>query len=64
MVAIVNVELGEQITASKSIDQLLYEGKWVVVFDSPLIELPVIVYWSEFSAFLLDEEEGSCIWAL
>jgi hypothetical protein len=64
MVAIANVELGEQITASKSINQLRYEQEWIVVLDSPLVELAVVVDWSEFSAFLLDEEEGGCIWAL
>jgi len=32
-----------------------------MVLDGPLVELAVIVYWSEFSAFLLDEEEWHCI---
>ena len=35
-----------------------------MVLDGPLVELAVIVYWSKFSAFLLDKEEWCCVWAL
>jgi len=64
MVAIMNVKLGEQVAASKSVNQFRYEREWVMILDSPLVKLAVVVDRSEFSAFLLDEEEGGCIWAL
>ena len=35
-----------------------------MISDGPLVELLVIVDWSEFSTFLLDKEEGGCVWAL
>jgi hypothetical protein len=64
MVAIANVKLCEQVTASESVNQLRYEWEWIMILDSPLVKLTVVIDRSEFSAFLLDEEERCCIWAL
>ena len=64
MVAIANVELCEQVAASKSVNQLRYERERIVVLDGPFVKLAVVVDWSEFSTFLLNEEEGGCVGAL
>ena len=64
MVAIANVELCEQVAASKSVNQLRYKWEWIVVLDSPFVELAVVIYWSKLSTFLLDKEEWCCVWAL
>jgi hypothetical protein len=64
MVAIANVKLCEQVTASELVNQLRYEWEWIMILDSPLVKLAVVVDRSEFSAFLFDEEERCYIWAL
>jgi hypothetical protein len=42
---------------SYSINEFWYEGEWITVVDGPLIEVSIVLHGSEFSSFLLDEEE-------
>src|SRR6266702_3579070 len=37
------------------------KGQWVLIVDSDCVDLPVVLYWSQLSIFLLDVEERGCV---
>ena len=43
------------------IDQFLDQWYWVFVLYSVLIELAIILYWSELAILLLDKEKGGSV---
>lgn len=57
MEAVANIEFSESVTSSEAVDEFGDEWEWVMVADSPLIELSIVVDWSKAAVFLLDEEE-------
>ncbi len=44
----------------KFINEFRNEQKWITVLDGHLIELAVVLYWSEHAILFLDKEEGRC----
>jgi hypothetical protein len=58
VVSLAYVKLGEYDGPSEVTNEVSYEWERVLVMNCPGIDLPVILYWSQLSVFLLDEEEG------
>jgi hypothetical protein len=55
-----DVELGEQAGSSDSCNEFRDEWEWCGVSTGPFVEFSVVLYWSELSVFLFDEEEWGC----
>jgi hypothetical protein len=43
------------------IDEVIDEGERVLVWYHPFIQVAIVLYWIEFSIFLLDEERTTGI---
>ena len=56
-----NVELREPVLPNELIDQFLDQRYWVFILYCILVELAIILYWSELAILLFDEEEGGSI---
>ena len=56
-----DTKLGEPFLPEDAVDELGYQWKGIAVGHSPFIEIPVILYWPQFSIFLFDEEEPAGI---
>ena len=51
-----NVELQEEAFLSEVIDQFGDQWKWIFVRNSPLVQVPIVLYRVEFAIFLADQE--------
>ena len=57
-----NVQLGEVPGILDPVDEFLDEGEGVAVLDSVLIELPIVLYWSQGSIPFENEKEWRRHW--
>jgi hypothetical protein len=53
-----DVKFGEYDSSTEVANEVSNEQERVLVTNRPGINLPVILYWSQLTVFLLDEEEG------
>jgi hypothetical protein len=58
VVSLADVEFGEYDSSTEVTNEVPDERERVLVTNRPGINLPVILYWSQLTVFLLDEEEG------
>jgi len=42
-------------------DEFRYQWEWVAIWYSPLVEVTIVLHWSQFTILLLDEEEATCV---
>ena len=63
MVCAVEVDFGEVFCISKFVDEFIYSGEWIAVFDCKFIEGAVVNTEAEGTIFLFGEEDGSTPWA-
>jgi hypothetical protein len=58
VVALVDVEFGEYNSSAEVVNEVSDEWEGVLVTNRPFIDFPIVLYWSQFSILLFDEEEG------
>jgi hypothetical protein len=62
VVSLADIELSEQGASTEVVNSLGNKGGDVPIFLGPFVDWPIILYWSQFSIFLLNKEEVGCIW--
>jgi hypothetical protein len=58
VVSLTDVELGKYGCAAEIADEVSNKREGVLISDRPRIDLPVVLYQSQFPIFLFDEEKG------
>ena len=61
IVAPLYVELGEEGAATEPINDGWDEWGYIVVLLRPLVNGAIVLDWTQFAIFLLNEEEACCI---
>jgi len=52
------VQFGIYVRIAQILYEVQYEGKWVLVMHSEGVDLPVVLYWSQFAILFAYKEEG------
>ena len=64
MIGVAQIDLCEDLCAVETIEHLRYEGEGETIFDSDLIETPVVDDEAQLAIRTRDEHDGSCSWGL
>jgi hypothetical protein len=64
IIALTDIKGHEECLALKLFKDMGNLGYRVYVVDSPLIDLTVVLYWSECAILLFNKEEGGRIWGV